>query len=448
MKLPRYPEVVAASMAWLSATVMGHATATAETQASDASAAEQSTRIWIDTQGREHSGSLLAFDHHVATIRLDGERVVFVTPSSLSEADRRYLRQWRQDHPQGAWVIPDHMPPWPGEVNIGRIEVETVDAHAAKKHYVWHSPHFSITADISLPLNTVADMATAFEATRHAIFRLPLGLAAKPKLPPRVRVARGTGFVWAPATALSPSSPMPKDQAPQSPAQQTGVGRLPVELYRSPQAYALAGGAPGTGGYYSAWRRTMLISLQNFGVEVGSTGRVKLDYQDKMYILRHEVSHQAMRDWLPFLPVWLSEGMAEYIAAVPYEAGRHRFQNLNGPFINYLNKWRYEENQRAIPMLSPAKLLSMTSKEWQDALSVGTPVLNYNSAALLTWYFIHQDGRKNAAHLAAYFQAIQKTPLDARKHLATHLLRGRSPQTIATEIRADWKTHGIEIVFE
>ena len=444
---------IAAHIGALFVVVLGTASAqeAADSTVPTSKQEEQAPRTWTDTKGQRHSGKLLAYDNIRATLQLDDGRVVFVSPQSLSGEDQQHLAQWRKDHPDAAWITPTHMPPWPRRAGIGPAKVVAVTADAAKSRYVYHSANFAIKSDASLPLNTIADMATSFEATRDAMLRVPLGLAAKPLLPLKYR--NNELFYFGPDGRIykrpfvqktEPENENEDEDADSPPARR----RLPVELYITPQAYGLAGGTGGTGGYYSSWRRTMLISLQNFGINIDENGRITLDYRDKLFILRHEVSHQVMRDWLPHIPVWLSEGMAEYLAAVPYQAGRYQFQNLEKPFLAYLNKWRFEEDPSTIPMLAPAEMLKITPQEWQGALNMNTPVLNYNSAALLAWYFLHQDDEGDARHLAAYFDAVREKPQDAQALVNAHLLRGRTPEKIAAEIRNAWKKFGTEIVFQ
>ena len=439
-------------MLWASASSRGQdeTAARGETENDEAeNAAAEASRTWTDTRGRQHNGRLLAFDNIRASLKLDDGRIVFVAPQSLSEGDQSHLVQWRQDNEEGAWIVPAHMPPWPVRGGTGPVKVVAVSSDAAKSRHLYHSANFAIKSDVSLPLNTVADMATAFEATRDAMLRLPLGIAAKPLLPRKYRNPKL--FYYGPDGRVYRrqflQQPEPEPEAEDKDIHPVHK-RLPVELYITPQAYGMAGGAGGTGGYYSLWRRTMLISLQNFGIKIDENKRVSLDYRDKLFILRHEVSHQVMRNWLPHIPVWLSEGMAEYLAAVPYQAGRYHFQDLEKPFLAYLNKWRFEEDPSVIPMMAPADILKMTRQEWQGALNMNQPVLNYNSAALFSWFFLHQDGEGDASHLAAYFDGLRQKPQDKQSLLEQHLLRGRSPEQIGAEIRNAWKQFGTEIVFQ
>ena len=64
----------------------------------------------------------------------------------------------------------------------------------------------------------------------------------------------------------------------------------------------------------------------------------------------------------------------------------------------------------------------MNSGQWSGRLANGTPIIEYNSAAMLLHFFIHYDDRGDAAHLGAYLDAIRRgvSPAQAEKK---HLLR-------------------------
>lgn len=387
----------------------------------------EQSRTWTDPQGRTLSGRLLAYDRIRATVKLDDQRVVFLRPNKLSEPDRDYLKEWRSTNPKAPWIDPANIPPWPSFTGSGKVKAQVVSADAEKGRFVYQSPRFEMIADVKLPIAPISEMATAFEATRQTLLTLPLGLAARPKInyqyPPGYRGPKMSDL-------LIPES-----------------DRLRVELFITPQKYALSGAPAGTGGYYSRWRRSTMISLENFGIRE-EDGRIALDYHDQLFIIRHEVSHHVLHAWLPLLPSWLNEGLCEYIAALPYKDGQYNFSDTDDAFLRYLNKWRYDEDPRKIPMRSPGEMFTMTGEQWQATMSIGSPISNYNSAALLTWYFIHQDGDGKAAHMAAFFDALLNDPRQGKKAFTTHLLRGRPPEKIAEEIRAAWKQKGIDIVVE
>lgn len=385
---------------------------------------DQVTRSWTDLRGRETDAVLLAFDGVRATFLLDGGKVAFVPFLQLSEKDRDFLSAWRDEHPGLPWIDPVHMPPWPPGVDTGKARVvrHTELAHA-ETPIVYRSRHFELQSDLDVATAVWEEIATVLEATRELVYALPLGLRAKPALPDHFR--------WIDAGARLEYDP----------------DHLYVQFFSDPDAFARTGVPAGAGGFYANWRRQMVISLDNFGIK-NEDGRLRLDYRENLFVLKHEITHQLMHYWLPFLPQWLSEGFAEYIAAVPYRDGRYSFQNLDSAFLKYLNRWRYNQNPRSIPAWRPQAMLEMTPQQWIDAAGEGTPIRNYNSAALLVYHFLHVDGDANGAGMAACFDALRRNPLEAEKAVGDHLLRGRAPGAIGLDLLNYWREQGVEIRFE
>lgn len=61
------------------------------------------------------------------------------------------------------------------------------------------------------------------------------------------------------------------------------------------------------------------MPIRSLGLEPTSTGYRKQG-EINHRILLHEVTHQVMHKWR--LPVWLQEGIAEYVERVPYTASQ------------------------------------------------------------------------------------------------------------------------------
>ena len=381
------------------------------------------TRSWTDIRGREVDATLTAADQLRATLLLDGGRTVWIPLEELVEENRAFIANWREEHPRFPWVDPDRMPPWPKGVSTGRMAVERLGSEAnASGLIAYRSAHFELQSDIDVPEAVWADVATVLEATREMVFALPLGFRSKPILP--------RGYRWIDSRARLRYDP----------------NHLYVQFFSTPQRYAQTGAPGGSGGFYASWRKQMVISLENFGVKTVD-GRQELAYRENLFVLKHEVSHQLMHHWLAFMPMWLSEGLSEYIAAIPYHEGVYRFKDFDVAFLTYLNKWRFNENHRVIPMLEPGKLVKMTSQEWSAAVQRETPILNYNSAALLSHYFVHIDGKGDAAALARFFDSVRLDPLKANAALESCLYRGRASEEMEREIAAYWKKKGVEIQF-
>ena len=379
-----------------------------------APAAAEDFRVWTDLKGRTVEGAVTACDFLWFTIVNEEGKKGAIQIDQLSETDRAYLTTWREENPNAPWIDPEKPPPWPRKLGDGIAEIELIGQEPNSQFFVYRSANFELRSDVKLPMSFAREVASIFESTRTAIRSLPLGLGAKPA--PRGRRARSL---------------------------REGSERLLVQLFKSPNDYARAGGPPGTSGSYHSWLGRTLISLENVG-QLDDRGELDLDTLKHEYVLRHEITHQIMHDWLAYLPMWLREGIAEYFGAVGYENGFFTFDELDLRMQAYLNKWRFNEDPNKIPMLHPNAVLTMTEQEWQQSLRFETPILNYNSAALLTYFFLHHDGELPGAPLAAYFDAVRRG-VSTAEATQKHLMRGRSPEQLKSAIVSSWRNFNVAI---
>ncbi|MFT5467750.1 MAG: hypothetical protein ACI8UO_002857 [Verrucomicrobiales bacterium] len=378
------------------------------------SAAAQDYRVWTDANGRTVEGAVVASDLNWFTIVNEEGKKGAIQIKQLGDDDQAWLKKWREENRDAPWIDPERPPPWPQTLGAGLAEVEKVEQSPESRVFVYRSANFELQSDVKLPDRFSREVASIFEATRTAVKTLPLGLAADPNHGRR-----------------------------RQPSLRSRSDRLVVQLFDAPNDYARAGGPTGTSGTYISWLGRTLISLENVG-ERDEQGELDLDVLKNEYLLRHEITHQVMHDWLRHLPMWLREGFAEYLGAVGYEDGKYTFDELNLRMQAYVNKWRFDEDPNRIPMLHPAKIMAMSEQEWQQSLKRETPILNYNSAALLTYFFLHQSSEKAGAHLAEYLDAIRR---GAPGHEAakTHLMRGRTADELAAELVARWKGFNVKI---
>jgi hypothetical protein len=101
--------------------------------------------------------------------------------------------------------------------------------------------------------------------------------------------------------------------------------------------------------------------------------------------LIHEVTHQVMHEWLPVMPLWLGEGLAEYLSAVPYQNGRFEFKNsVAGLKESLLEDYRISEG-REVTIYRPHELVDLSNAGWSGVS------MDYLSAMMLTYYFVHLD---------------------------------------------------------
>jgi hypothetical protein len=280
--------------------------------------------------------------------------------------------------------------PWPASVAAENYDVKVVAPFSANMAATYASPHFLIPSEMKLPLGVVRDLAAVFESTRAAVRAVPLGfaVAAEPK-------------------------------------------QYLVRLCATVESYSQAGGAPGTGGMFDG--HELLILLPNLGIKPTTNG-LGAEHTKHLFVLKHETVHLVTAPAHLPLPPWLNEGLAETFAAAPYVRGRYTFTGLDSAMRDYLLKWRGRPDSRTLRLIAPGRLLALTTPEWQREVGAQNAYDLYNSAALLTHWFLHYDGKGDSAGLAAYLDAL-RTDTSPSEAAQKHLLRGRTPEQIATELK-------------
>lgn len=382
----------------------------------------QESRTWTSLKGSKIEGQLTAYDGVHFTIRAEGGKMGVIPVAQLISEDREFLKKWREENPNGAWIDPLKLAPWPESSGTGVAKVKEVETPEGSG-WVYQSEHFEMHSDRQLPVSVVVDMASIFEATRATVRSLPLGLSAEPPVSPQLRM-----------------------MLQRYPKLKHDPDWLKVQMFDDPQNYARAGGPAGTSGSYHSWMNRTLISLENVGEKLDD-GELRLTEIKNAFVLRHEITHQIMHPWLGNLPMWLREGFAEYMGAAGYSKGRYIFTRMDQYMLQYVNKWRFNENHREIPVLEPHSIMTMSELRWQAALQDAVPIRNYNSAGLMTFYFIHQDGDQTGKPLAAYLDAIRRG-VPHKEAEEAHLLRGRTHDEIAVEMQEAWKKKGVTLLFE
>lgn len=342
---------------------------------------------WAMRSGRTFEAELVAADGLRATFTADGKTPAVVPLADLTEESRAAVRKWRAD-----WfkpmVLPARLPAWPAEAKapVGDPEILTNPDGV----FECRTPHFLIRSELKLPPYVAADIARALEATRAALIAVPLGLHAGGER-----------------------------------------GRYEVRFFRDAASYARAGGIAGSGGHYDPRRDATLILLPNLGIEETTAG-LRVDHARNLFILRHEITHHLLNRWHRHLPMWLNEGIAEFIASLPYSRGRYNLGNPGAGLKEYVLKWQPDRNEAAITWIRPGQLMPMTRRDWDDAVKSLNAYDLYNSAAILTCCLIRKDGGKP---LAAYIDALRRgvPPKEAE---GTFLLGGRPRESLDAEVSA------------
>jgi hypothetical protein len=383
-------------------------------------------RQWKSADGRLVEAQFLGLSGDKVKMKLRSGTVYEVPLEKLSAEDQQWARTQTaaaaaaSSNPS---LAPTAEKTWPRSVALAdRPEVIVVREDAEKKEFVYRSPHYEFICDSRLGGNVVREFGRMFEATYLLNCKLPLDLKPKPE-----------------------------------PLREFFLARLFTEK----SDYLAAGGLEGSAGVYRSGAKALMVPLSSLGVKmVGS--RVTLDKvgDDDNATLIHEITHQMMNHWLPVLPTWYSEGSAEYTEILEYNAnGRFSLSGLRQRLEAYVKRGNYWRTTPFV-MLNLQELMEIESRAWASALT--TPIQvpnvsgatqagqNYCSAGLLTYYFYHLDGNGDAAHIISYLREIEAAGRSADEPAAAkkHLLRERTYEQLAEDVKKALKKEGVDIEFE
>ncbi|MGJ8641058.1 MAG: hypothetical protein ACSHYA_16835 [Opitutaceae bacterium] len=103
--------------------------------------------------------------------------------------------------------------------------------------------------------------------------------------------------------------------------------------------------------------------------------------------LAHEITHQLQAEWLETLPVWLSEGLAVYVAALPYS--RNGYDSTEIDIARSPELLRY--TSKKVHFIELDGLLDLNRTEWNELFEANPHGVDsfYRTSYLLTHYFLH-----------------------------------------------------------
>lgn len=298
---------------------------------------------------------------------------------------------------------------WPRQVSLqGVPPIDVVSEDEAASKFVYRSPHYEFRSDTRLGADVVREFARVFEVTHMAVCKLPLDLR-----------------------------PTPENLRP----------RFTARLFKSEKEYFEAGGMEGSSGCYKRGEKCILVPLDSLGVKVLG-GRTTMDRGGSANAtLIHEITHQMMNHWLPRLPAWYTEGSAEYMVVGDYLHGRFNFSQIENLLKQYLK--RRGSRDGFFAMLRPGELMALDSRTWSETLARNHELTrqNYVSALLLTFFFHHMDGEGGLPGIIPYLRAIENGETE-RHACRDHLVRGRSIETLESDVKNAFRRLGFTITFE
>lgn len=361
------------------------------------------TYTFTSTDGRTLEAEIIAASDSTVTIQRSTDvRTFDLEIVRLIPEDAVYIREWSERNKvvQKEPVAKDKtIGSWPRKLKPDTYDITIVREDNDTGTYTYRTPHFEFHSNVKLARRVVREFSQIFESTLLAITELPLNLNSG--------VPEGTLFS--------------------------------TQIFETEEQYLAAGGIPSSAGVYFPGSRKIMVPLRHLGVKKTSSSYT-IDKRRKINVLAHEITHQVTHDWLDKLPVWASEGIAEYVEHVPYERGAFRFDQF---------KVREVLRYGSSSLTDLEALMTMSLIEWNQALAggIGRASSNYLTVFVLYYYFCHfeLDEAGKPRLLYNYLRAIEA---GEGKEAATEiLLDGRTYEELEEIVKKAYKREDITLGF-
>jgi len=334
-----------------------------------AAAQESALRPWKDAQGRVIQAAFVSTTADSVTLRMADGKEHQIPLARLSAEDQAFVKNHAPSAtPAGAAPataapaapaaaaarVPVEKRVWPANVLVPSraVEIQPVEESAPARRFVYRSEAFEFTSQAKLAGSVMKEVARTFESTRALVTALPWGIVCRPP---------------------------------------EGMERYQAALYETRNDYIAAGGPANSGGVYSSGDKIFKVPFPSIGLEMRGKTYFKNDNYDGGTLI-HEITHQMMHNYLPFLPKWVIEGTAEYTEMIPYNAGKFRTEAHKIGIRDHV-----QEMQRrgyALDIGSLETHMTMNRATWDGIADSENRAMGelYFRSVLLVYFFCHLDG--------------------------------------------------------
>ncbi len=268
-------------------------------------------RDWTSKDGRKIRGELAGLYADGAKLKLAGGKTVDVPFKMMSDEDAAFARK------AGAEMMPEWHG-WPRELRMNLSDVQiTVDDERSKGGLTYYlTEHFELKSEVELGSQVRLDVGRIFELTYRLMEASPWGIMASPV-----------------------------------------GGRFKAELYETRDGYIKAGAPTWSGGVYMGERKVFMVPVESLGLSKSKNGYQRNEAFNLDTVV-HEITHMLMADAIPYLPIAVTEGVAEYTSHIPLSLGAFKPPNV-------LDRIREDAAKRR--PLAFGALLSMTASKWSES---------------------------------------------------------------------------------
>ncbi|MGB1259202.1 MAG: hypothetical protein ACPG6P_04105 [Akkermansiaceae bacterium] len=144
--------------------------------------------------------------------------------------------------------------------------------------------------------------------------------------------------------------------------------RAKVFIYPDEETFTQAGGAAGAGGYYDGRKQAIMLRADAF-LKPPSRPGSRLTAPPNYDLLVHEFTHLCMHQDLAYLPVWFTEGTAEYMAAAHQSGGSYQFSNITQHISRHIKK-NLPNDKGIIVLPSVVSTMAHTHESWRNQIAI------------------------------------------------------------------------------
>jgi hypothetical protein len=301
---------------------------------------------------------------------------------------------------------------WPSSFKPSRAAaIKLIQKGGNGQEFIYQTKHFELRSPTVLSQHNLSHFATTAESVPSVLARLPLPLLG-----------------------------MPKDAAGND-----TLGK--VLIYPNEESFITAGGTHGAAGYYSGRKQAIMLRSDTFlnpPPRAGSKLPPKANYD----LLVHEFTHLCMHRDLADLPVWFTEGTAEYIAASHENKGVYQFSNITSNIRKHILK-NLPQDKEFVVLPGIAETMSLTHKAWRERIETGSAENHYRSYAtsLLIIHTLFHGGEKRLTTTRNFLDQIQAQKRHSDTTPIPILIPPSDRIKLQEMIIKYWKPRGLRLKF-
>ena len=280
------------------------------------SSAMAEQRSWTNAQGKQLQADFGGVKDGSVSLILAGGQTATVPLASLSAEDQAWVRDNASKAVTPAEASEAQRLPWdkrrmPTEVREPMLYMNIKVVKETPDECIYESGHFQFKTSARLGAILMKDVCRAFESTYELVRMLPWGVVPRPE---------------------------------------EGHAKFHAELYETRKQYLATGAPTWSGGVYVRNEKVFRIPFEELGISntVGANGAYYRKGEVNNDTITHEITHQMMHEYLPYMPVWLIEGLAEYTCNLNYKGGIFYVNADGGAFATRQPGSRYRGLMRSL----------------------------------------------------------------------------------------------------